>query len=309
MDLALCKLVYVNSPEILIDGVRDRVKNYHTVLDEFNKKFRLQVKQSRTVRSRFERLLLDYKSRITEKFQDDARESEIDSIMKNLVNLETEYYNCHRGVVAKSVNNVDAAAGRMIEKAINALSDKARVVNKSNASAGLQNDRSARRPSVESERLSQLQEVTNVRVPNGSSTGSSLDKSEGAAAVRYPIADSRDSNYGDLENHDPEEDEHEDEDEHEGMRQPNNKKYKASKRPESQPFTITNYFSDNKTFIMNGDGTQVMNGKSDLLELTDRVQHDLDGLKDDVGELSSLSRQIATVLKRATTGDESDRGY
>lgn len=326
MDLALCKLVYLNSPEILIDGVRDRTKNYHSVLSDFNKQFRLQVKQARTVRARFERLLLDYKSRAQTKFAPTGRESEIDMLMKTLVNMEIEYHETHKITsVPPGDENINAmTTGDMVEKAIDALKEvpNQTIVNNMQKMGqpgpklidvtGNQNLPALSSNGYNGKQLPSVQVDgtlmgSNTEGRNGTrdKTGQNIDKNPSGNA-----------NYTHGNQSDPEEN-----NDGQGINYPNidtelqppAKKFKHNIVPESQPFTITNYFSDNKTFIMNGDGgTQHVSGKSDLKEVTQRVQTDLEHLKQDVGELSTLSKQIAKVLKRVTSMEETaqdERGY
>ncbi|CAG99666.1 uncharacterized protein KLLA0_E13927g [Kluyveromyces lactis] len=326
MDLALCKLVYLNSPEILIDGVRDRTKNYHSVLSDFNKQFRLQVKQARTVRARFERLLLDYKSRAQTKFAPTGRESEIDMLMKTLVNMEIEYHETHKITsVPPGDENINAmTTGDMVEKAIDALKEvpNQTIVNNMQKMGqpgpklidvtGNQNLPALSSNGYNGKQLPSVQVDgtlmgSNTEGRNGTrdKTGQNIDKNPSGNA-NYTHG-----NQSDLEENN----------DGQGINYPNidtelqppAKKFKHNIVPESQPFTITNYFSDNKTFIMNGDGgTQHVSGKSDLKEVTQRVQTDLEHLKQDVGELSTLSKQIAKVLKRVTSMEETaqdERGY
>ncbi|CDO92644.1 unnamed protein product [Kluyveromyces dobzhanskii CBS 2104] len=319
MDLALCKLVYLNSPEILIDGVRDRNKNYHSVLSDFNKQFRLQVKQARTVRARFERLLLDYKSRAQTKFAPTGRESEVDMLMKTLVGMEAEYYENNKitNVPAGDENINSMTTGEMVEKAIDALKE---VPN----GAIVENLQKI----GQTPKLIDVNRSQNIPALSDNDTGKQLQSNHAGATLigsnSHGKNASRDKRGHNTVKNAPlhartyaqYNDDGIQESTGETVDYPNidtelqqsTKRYKQSTHPESQPFTITNYFSDNKTFIMNGDGgTQNVAGKSDLVELNQRVQSDLENLKQDVGELSTLSKQIAKVLKRVTSMEETSQ--
>ncbi|KAG0675429.1 hypothetical protein C6P41_004707 [Kluyveromyces marxianus] len=345
MDLALCKLVYMNSPEILIEGIRDRSKNYHSVLNEFNKQFRLQVKQPRTVRARFERLLLDYKSRAKTKFAPKGRESEIDMLMKTLVTMEAEYYENNKLPVSRpsSVESINVlTSGAMMEKAIDALKEvsqdelgaknaaaatqispklkditKSQNTLRSKKSSGTTNSNAS---GTNTNDWSNDNEENNI-FANYASSGRSFGTKKGINETKNKYQDSMNGDNGTSdgnlhENDDDDNDEDEDEDEDEYSTptlQPKLKKVRHNTVPESQPFTITNYFSDNKTFIMNGDGgTQQWAGKSDLHQVTQRVQGDLENVKHDVQELSVLSKRIAAILDRVTgmdsTGTSNNNG-
>lgn len=298
MDLTVSKLVYLNSPEILVESIRDKTKNYHSVLEEFNKKFKLQVKQSRTVRSRFERLLLDYKKRSAESYVTPGRESELDLVLKGIVKLEKQFYSTY-----------DARKGETLEK----MQDLEPV--RDTSMKHLDFDRNAQKlkPRLSLQDNSPvLQEISSNNYGEINKSGnkrSRQDKTGLPEGPEHNFADSEENPItGSQSNLDSETVPTERATPHDGIRseEPLPKKYKRSIQPSSQPFYITNYFSDNKTMIMNGDGVQNVNGNGDILELTERTQQDLELLKQDMGQLSSLSKQIAMLLKRATSSEESD---
>ncbi|KAL2707252.1 hypothetical protein KLU848_4158 [Kluyveromyces marxianus] len=329
----------MNSPEILIEGIRDRSKNYHSVLNEFNKQFRLQVKQPRTVRARFERLLLDYKSRAKTKFAPKGRESEIDMLMKTLVTMEAEYYENNKLPVSRpsSVESINVlTSGAMMEKAIDALKEvsqdelgaknaaaatqispklkditKSQNTLRSKKSSGTTNSNAS---GTNTNDWSNDNEENNI-FANYASSGRSFGTKKGINETKNKYQDSMNGDNGTSDGNLPENDDDDnDEDEYSTPTlQPELKKVRHNTVPESQPFTITNYFSDNKTFIMNGDGgTQQWAGKSDLHQVTQRVQGDLENVKHDVQELSVLSKRIAAILDRVTgmdsTGTSNNNG-